>query len=80
MSVNTYVTSQSLSHFLFYLIIILLFILYDRHEEINRLHQISVDQDEMLIQCQDAITSQRNYIILLEAEYIKHNRNNSPIH
>lgn len=71
---------QSLSHFLFYLIIILLFALYDRHQEVNRLHKISLDQDEALIQCQNAIISQKNYITLLEAEYIRYNQENSPIH
>ena len=71
---------QSLSHFLFYLIIILLFALYDSHQEVNRLHRISLDQDEALIQCQNAIISQKNYITLLEAEYIRYNQENSPIH
>ena len=73
-------SSQSLLHFLFYLIIILLFTLYDRHQEVNRLYQISLDQDEALIKCKDAIASQNNYIILLEARHIRHNQEHSPIH
>ena len=73
-------SSQSLLHFLFYLIIILLFTLYDRHQEVNRLYQISLDQDEALIKCKDAIVSQSNYITLLEAQYIRYNQEISPIH
>lgn len=73
-------SSQSLAHFLFYLIIILLFALYDRHQEVNRLYQISLDQDETLIKCKDAIVSQSNYITLLEAQYIRYNQEMSPIH
>ena len=54
--------------------------LYDRHQEVNRLYNISLDQDDALIKCQQAIVSQSNYIKLLEAEYIKNAHNTSPIH
>lgn len=73
-------SSQNLLHFLVYLIIILLFVLYDRHQEVDRLYNISLDQDEALIKCQKAIDSQDGYIKLLEAEYIKNAYNTSPIH
>ena len=79
-SVNTSVPSQSLLHFFAYLIIILLFVLYERHQEVDRLYNISLDQDDALIKCQQAIISQNNYIKLLEAEYINNARNTSPIH
>jgi len=44
------------------------------------LYQISLDQDETLIKCKDALVSQSNYITLLEAQYIRHNQEMSPIH
>ena len=40
--------------------------LYDRHQEVNRLYNISLDQDDALIKCQQAIVSQSNYIKLLD--------------
>jgi fatty acid desaturase len=74
------VSSQNLSHFLVYLIIILLFVLYDRHQELERLYDVSAHQDDALLKCQKAISSQQNYIKLLEVEYIKDNYDHSPIH
>ena len=73
-------STQNLPHFLVYLIILLLFVLYDRHQEVNRLYNISLEQDDALIKCQQAIVSQNNYIKLLEAEYIKNIHDYSPIH
>ena len=73
-------SSHNLLHFFAYLIILLLFILYDRHQEVNRLYNISLGQDDALIKYQQAIVSQNNYIKLLEAEYINNAHNTSPIH
>ena len=80
MGVITHVSSQSLSHFLFYLIIILLLVLHDRTKEITKLREISSNQDAVLLQCKEAISAQRNYITLLESEYIRHGKDSSPIH
>ena len=73
-------SSQSLLHFFAYLIIIFLFILYSRHQEFDKLYKISINQDDTILKYQDAVTSQQKYIQLLEEEYIKNARNNSPIH
>lgn len=73
-------SSHNLSHFLIYLIIVLLFVLYDRHQEVDRLYKISANQDEALLKFKDAIVSQQNYIKLLEVEYIKNSQSPSPIH
>ena len=71
---------QSLHHFLVYLIIILLFVLYNNHQEISRLHDVAADQDDTIVKYQQAITSQQDYIELLEAKYIQERHNPSPIH
>ena len=73
-------STQNLPHFLVYLIIILLFVLYDRQQELKRLHDVAAHQDDAILKCQKAITSQQDYIQLLEAKYIQERYNSSPIH
>ena len=54
--------------------------LYDNHQEISRLHDVAAHQDDAILKCQKAITSQQDYIQLLEAKYIQERYNSSPIH
>lgn len=73
-------STPNLPHFLVYLIIVLLFVLYDRHQELERLHDVAAHQDDTILKCQKAIASQQDYIQLLEAKYIQERYDSSPIH
>lgn len=61
---------KSLSHFLFYLIVILLYFLYDRHQEAERFFKLAVDQQDTIIKLEKAIESQKDYIELLEERVV----------
>ena len=54
--------------------------LYDRHQELERLHDVAAHQDDTILKCQKAIASQQDYIQLLEAKYIQERYDSSPIH
>ena len=70
---------KSLSHFLFYLIIILLYFLYDRHQEAERFFKLAVDEQDAIRKLEKAIESQKDYIELLEKklvdDFYKNSRN-----
>lgn len=72
---------NSLIHFLGFLIILLLYCLYDRHQEAERIFKIAENQQTVISQQKEAIDSQSFYIKLLESRvYEPYNKDRSPIH
>ena len=61
---------KSISHFLFYLIVILLYFLYDRHQEAERFFKLAVDQQDAIRKLEKAIESQKDYIEVLEERVV----------
>lgn len=72
---------RSLIHFLVFLIVLLLYCLYDRHQEAERIFKIAENQQTVISQQKKAIDSQSFYIKLLESKvYESYHQDVSPIH
>ncbi len=73
--------NKSSIHFLSFLILLLLYCLYDRHQEAERIFKIAENQQEAILKQREAIDSQELYIKLLENKVSElYYKNTSPIH
>tara|TARA_Y100000310_G_scaffold136153_1_gene135044 strand:+ start:449 stop:688 length:240 start_codon:yes stop_codon:yes gene_type:complete len=61
------VADRSLTYFLFFLIIYFGYALYEQDQEAERLFKIAKDQQETIIEQNEAIQAQKFYIKLLES-------------
>ena len=61
--------NQNLIHFLFFLVILLSYFLYEESEENQRLYQIAVDSEQSIEDLKKAIQAQQNYTKQLEIYY-----------
>jgi amino acid permease len=76
-----YVADRSLTYFLFFLIIYFGYALYEQNQETERLFKIAKDQQETIIEQNEAIQAQKFYIKLLESKALEDYYNErSPIY
>lgn len=71
---------RSLSYFLFFIFIWLIYTLYHQDLENRRLFQIALDQRDKIGEQQELINAQQIYLKLLEKEVLNGYNNSHPLH
>ena len=75
---------RSLTYFLFFIVIWVIYALYQQDEEADRLFKIATDQQQTIIEQKQAIKAQQLYIKVLENyhqnRYYLEESDSSPLH